>query len=242
MARYCIIGRNISYTLSPKLYKALWEKSGEEHTFEVRDIESLGLFMEELRREPLYDGFTVTSPYKEEIIPYLDRLTPEARAVGAVNTVRVSPDGGTEGHNTDVSGFLLALSRTFLEKSTVLVCGTGGASKAVQEGLRQAGLPFDVVSRTGEGLTYGRIGSLRDYTHVINATPLGSVKIPGEKPALPYDTASPGTVFFDLNYDPAVTPFLAEGLRKGGLALGGLSMLIEMVNGPQWDYLRPSEV
>ena len=243
MAKYCIIGKDISYTLSPMIYETMWEGLGEKHTFEVRDIDTLQPFIDELRSGGLsLKGFTVTSPYKEEIIPFLDRLTPEAEAVGAVNTVRVEEDGTLTGHNTDVDGFLLSLPQLPGGHLRALVCGTGGASKAVQEGLRQAGIPFDVVSRTGHGLTYKRLSSVWDYTHIINATPLGSSKMPGKRPNLPYDTASPGTVFFDLNYDPAVTPFLTEGLTRHGIALGGLRMLIEMITGPQWRFLRDGTV
>ena len=243
MAKYCIIGRDISYTLSPRIYETMWEGLGEEHTFEVRDIDTLQPFIDELRSgELLVKGFTVTSPYKEEIIPFLDHLTHEAEAVGAVNTVRVEEDGTLTGHNTDVDGFLLSLPQIPGEAKRALICGTGGASKAVQEGLRQAGIPFDVVSRTGKGLTYKRLSSLWDYSHIINATPLGSVKMRDKKPNLPYDTVSPGTVFFDLNYDPSVTPFMLEGLARYGIALDGLRMLIEMITGPQWRFLSKQVV
>ena len=246
--RVCIIGRNIGYTLSPELYHRLWEELGEEHAFEVCDISDLRPFMREVRSgtSPVR-GFTVTSPYKEAVLPFLDDLTEEARTVGMANTVHITPDRKLIGHNTDTFGFVHALPRfPFCKKESALVLGTGGASKAVRLGLEKLGIPFSTVSRTvsdsGERiLKYSDIDSLAPFTHIINATPVGSVKLPRQLPPLPYETVRPGTVFFDLNYAPRITPFMEEGLKQGAVAQDGLAMLTAMISGAkgaQWSFLK----
>ncbi|MDD7559853.1 MAG: hypothetical protein SOW44_04925 [Porphyromonas sp.] len=238
---FCIIGRDIGYTLSPALYAELWAETGEEgHTFVIEDIPRLAPFIEKVRRDRKLSGFTVTSPYKEEIVPYLDRLTPDAEAMRAVNTVRVSEDGLLIGHNTDIHGFMHTLPRLSPLGEWALVCGNGGAAKAVREGLKRLGIPFDLISRHAAPLTYDGVKSLAGYTHIINATPAGSVKVPDEVLPLPYDTAKAGTVFYDLNYAPPLTPFLMEGLKHGGIAVNGLPMLRAIIFSAQWPFLSNS--
>ena len=249
---FCVIGRNIGYTLTPKLYGELWRTTGETavHTFGVRDLPELAPFIEEVRSgKSSLGGFAVTSPYKVEILSYLDEMTESVARTGSANTVRIEPGGRLIGYNADLYGFRFTLPFSVGQAAMrALVCGTGGASKAVRAGLDDLGISFDIVSRgslAGEALPegvrafrYEEVGSLKAYTHVINATPVGSVKIPETLLPLPYDTARPGTVFYDLNYAPPVTPFMEEGLRRGCAAVNGLSMLRTLIFDCQWPFLR----
>lgn len=241
---FFVIGKNISYSLSPELYRKLWEKRGEvEYTFGIKEVEDLRAFMEEVREREEPIAFTVTSPYKEEIIPFLDRLTPDAECMHAVNTVRREAGGDLVGHNTDIYGFIFTLPRLLYSRERALVCGSGGASKAVQEGLRRLGIPFEVASRGAGGtVTYDDLTSVEDFTHLINATPLGSVKVPDLTPPLPYDSTRSGIVYYDLNYAPTLTPFMAEGIKRGACAVNGLAMLSQMIERVQWKFLSSGEI
>ena len=252
-ADFCLIGRNIGYTLSPKIYTELWSATGEMagHTFGVRDLPELAPFIEEIRSGRLapLGGFAVTSPYKVEVCSYLDEMTEDAIRSGAVNSVHITPDGRLIGHNTDLRGFSRTLPYSVGQAvMRALVCGTGGASRAVRVGLAELGIPYDIVSRGSlagtllpesvRAFRYEEMGSLKAYTHIINATPVGSVKIPGVLLPLPYDTARPGTVFYDFNYAPPVTPFMEAGLLRGGVAVNGLPMLRTLIFDYQWPFLR----
>lgn len=239
---FCVIGRNIGYTLSPKLYEEMWKKKAEEgHTFGVEDLPALAPFIRQVKAGTSLRGFAVTSPYKEEIIPFLDALTADAEVMGAVNTVHITSDCRLLGHNTDIYGFVSTLPRFPEKGEKALVCGNGGASKAVQEGLQRLGIPFDLVSRQASPLSYPGVKTLAEYTHIVNATPVGSVKLPDCALPLPYDTAVAGTVFYDLNYAPRVTPFMREALERGCVAVDGLPLLTSMIQDSQWRFLLSGE-
>ena len=123
----------------------------------------------------------MTIPYKEQVIPYLDSLSPEAKAIGAVNVIRVTHKGNKtilKGFNSDVIGFTRSIE-PLLERhhKKALILGTGGASKAINYGLKSLGLETKFVSRTkrAEVLTLRRITPeiIREYNVIVNCTPLG---------------------------------------------------------------------
>lgn len=171
------------------------------------------------------DGMNVTMPYKQVVIPYLDRLDETARAVGAVNVVH-----NKVGYNTDCIGFMNSI-RPLLRKSDrkALVLGTGGASKAVCYGLSKLGVSPTLVSRTPkEGmLGYNQLAEemMHDYTVIINCTPLGMAPEENTCPDIPYQWITARHLLFDCVYNPEETVFLHKGKAQGATIRNGMEML-----------------
>ncbi len=199
----------------------------EYRLFELPAITALPAM---LAAHPDLRGFNVTIPYKQQVIPYLDSLSAEAEAIGAVNCVKIGPDGKLAGNNTDAYGF----QKTLLEligdaRPDALVLGTGGASKAVQYVLRSLGISYELVSRTPapDTLTYARAaGLVSTHKLIVNTTPLGMTPKTEDRPDLPYDRLTPDHFLYDLVYNPPLTRFLEPGQQMGAQTMNGRGMFV----------------
>jgi shikimate dehydrogenase len=163
----------------------------------------------------------------------LDDISPEARSIGAVNCVKVSPvDGRQTPFNTDAHCFAVGLEILLTgdgnERPEALILGTGGASCAVRWVLGQKGIEYRMVSRTpGEGLlTYADLTpeTIREHRLIINTTPLGTSPNVEKKPPIPSDALGPDHRLYDLVYNPPLTAFLTEGSRRGARIINGETM------------------
>ncbi|MBC6992825.1 shikimate dehydrogenase [Neolewinella lacunae] len=248
-----LLGYPLSHSFSRPYFTEKFARLGLSNThqylnFEMEDVAGF----QELRTQyPDLRGCNVTIPHKQAIIPYLDALDPVAARIGAVNCIRFDAAGRSTGFNTDYFGFrddLLHhlrewnwterafglptnddLLNTFLEESSALVLGTGGASLAVHEALRELGMSTLGVSRTpGPGqISYEQITPdlLLDYHFIINTTPLGMAPKVDGCPALPYAALGPAHFCYDLVYNPAVTRFLEQSRNAGAAVANGQGML-----------------
>ena len=234
MRLFGLIGYPIDKSLSPHFFQKKFEREGiKDAAYQLFPIPSITDFPLLIEREKYLVGLNVTHPYKESIIPYLDELTDEARAIGAVNTVVVQRNGAhtqLTGHNTDCEGFRLLLKEAGTAlPDRALVLGTGGAAQAVAYVLRQQGISFNFVSRsTAENrLTYRDITPyiILQNQLIINATPVGMWPDTELCPPLPYSALTPEHLLIDLIYNPTETAFLREGLVRGARCLNGMTML-----------------
>lgn len=229
MNTYGLIGKTLKHSLSQVFFEEKFKKERladcQYRLFELPEISDLAQL---LASEPGLCGFNVTIPYKKSIVPFLDQLSPEAAAVGAVNVVKRVNGGCLKGYNTDSEGFALSLEGVVLPEKA-LVLGTGGAASAVSFVLRQQGIPFLQVSRTsGRGdLTYAEVTEevLRDYRFIINCTPVGTLGEQQRLLSLPYEALTSAHYLYDLVYNPEVTPFLEKGEQYGARTQNGLKML-----------------
>lgn len=243
--RLGLLGRDIGYSRSPKLFEEIFRREGLiGSTYRLIDRPEVEPFVSEVRRTDHWDGFNVTTPYKTAILPYLDRLDPLATAVGAVNCVTCR-EGLLTGYNTDVEGFAASLREEIGAgplPSSALILGSGGASCAVRVALEHLGIPSETVSRS-RGLTYDKLTpeQLAHTPLIVHATPLGSAKYPGAKPPLHYDALHPGQLLIDLTYEPEVTPFLAEGQVHGCRTANGLTMLRTQAEAA-WCHFRDQRI
>ena len=190
------------------------------------------------------DGFNVTIPYKESILPYLDGLSSEAKAIGAINCVK-NEKGKLIGYNTDHLGFYHSINpllKSYHNKALVL--GNGGATKAIVYALKQANIEYQVVSRNSS-FDYKDIDQncLEKYTILINCTPLGTYPRIEEFPQIPYQYLTKNHLLFDLVYNPTTSRFLKYGKQKQCLIKNGLEMLEiqaekswEIWNGKNYTY------
>ena len=231
MKLYGLIGYPLGHSFSQRYFTDKFAAAGiadcAYRNFPIETIEGV----ETVLQTPGLRGFNVTIPYKQAIVPYLSGLSAEARAIGAVNCVKITPEGLT-GYNTDAYGFRRSLLNLLgnVRPEKALVLGTGGASKAVKYVLEQLGIAFDAVSRDGKNgaYTYGDLSEeiVRAHRLIVNATPLGTFPNAEGCPVLPYEALGAGHFLFDLVYNPAVTEFLKRGAAQGAATRNGYDMLV----------------
>ncbi len=230
MARYGLIGRNIDYSFSKAYFTTKFEKEKRKDTYQNFDLESIDLLPDIIAEHPDAKGFNVTIPYKEEVMPLLDRIDKEAMEIGAVNTIKKLKDGRLAGYNTDHYGFAKSLADHLpLEAKTGLVLGTGGAAKAIRYVLDAMGFEYHSVSRekTEETITYEELTPeiMSKHYLIINCTPLGTFPNTDDCPSIPYQQITDKHFLFDLIYNPSETEFLKRGFAKGAKVSNGLKML-----------------
>ena len=198
------------------------------------DLPQIEAVIEVLASNPELRGLNVTIPYKQKIMHYLDELSDEARAIGAVNVVRVSHDNGKvhmKGYNSDVIGFTRSIE-PLLEQyhKKALILGTGGASKAVEYGLGKLGLETVKVSRyeRPDTIQYEKVTAdiVKEYNVIVNCTPVGMYPDTEECPQLPYEAMDSHTLLYDLIYNPDETLFMKKGRQNGAVTKNGLEMLL----------------
>lgn len=228
MRHFGLIGRELGHSFSAKFFNAKFKSEEIDADYQLFEIESIIKLGELLGRNPL-DGFNVTIPYKESIIPYLDDLSDVAREVGAVNCVEVR-NGKLIGHNTDVTGIEASLHWLDADEGCkALVLGTGGASKAVQYVLRKRGVEFKVVSRDSNrgDVTYETLTAeiICEHKLIINTTPVGMYPNVNEAPAIDFEAIGSDHRIFDLIYNPAQTELLRRAEERGAQTMGGMLML-----------------
>lgn len=227
MRHFGIIGYPLHHSFSAKYFSQKFEQENIDAEYSLYPLDKDEWTKGERLMELLnsLDGMNVTMPYKQAIIPYLDRLDDTAAAVGAVNVVcrRV-------GYNTDCIGFMESI-RPILRDTDhkALVLGTGGASKAVCYGLKQLGILPTLVSRTPKD---GMIGYddltealMEEHTVIVNCTPLGMVPDTESYPPIPYEFISAQHLLFDCIYNPEETVFLKKGRAQGATIQNGMEML-----------------
>ncbi len=232
MILYGLIGRTLGHSFSARYFTDKFHREGIDAEFRNFELAAIDGLKGMLAANPDLRGFNVTIPYKEEIIPLLDGISPEARRIGAVNCVKIE-NGKLTGHNTDVYGFRKSLLNLIGdERPEALVLGTGGASKAVKWVLADLGIPFKTVSRSSKGgdLTYEDLAKQTDIAAasrlIVNSTPLGTYPNVDDAPDIPYSAITPGHFMFDLVYNPEQTLFMKKGEAQGARTSNGYEMLI----------------
>jgi shikimate dehydrogenase len=235
MKRLGLIGYPLSHSFSVDYFREKFRREGIRG-FEYRNypIQYVKELIPMVRDTEGLVGLNVTIPYKEQVLPLLDEIDPEAAEIGAVNTLRISRTHDRirlKGYNSDAYGFretLLPLLGSGQRQALVL--GTGGASKAVTHVLEKLGIDYQYVSRDpapGQlhylDLCYAVI---KRYTLIINTTPLGTYPEITAFPNIPYDLLTPGHILYDLVYNPPETEFLRMGKQKGASVKNGHEMLI----------------
>ena len=248
MDKYGIIGHPLGHSFLKNYFNEKFHDEGIDAEYINFDIQNIGNLPEVLATNPELKGLNVTIPYKEKVLSYLDYISVEARAIGAVNVIRVEHKGNNvllKGYNSDVIGFTRSIE-PILEKfhRKALVLGTGGASKAVSYGLRSLGLETVLVSR------FERPGTIqykditpdvvREYKVIVNCTPCGMYPNYEECPELPYEALDSHNLLYDLIYNPDETLFMKKGREQGALTKNGIEMLLLQAFA-SWDFWNGKE-
>jgi shikimate dehydrogenase len=231
MPKFGLIGKLLDYSFSKTFFTEYFEKNKLNHSYENIEIQTIDEFSKILKSNE-FSGFNVTIPYKESIIPFLDELSPEAKIIGAVNTISFE-NGKIIGHNTDAFGFQQSI-KPFLDNrhERAMILGTGGASKAIAYVLKNIGLNVIFISRNPQGenqFSYADMNQnmVSACKMIVNCTPLGTFPNVNEKPDFPTEFITKNHFVVDLIYNPEKTKFLQEAEAKGAIILNGKSMLKE---------------
>ena len=234
MDKYGLIGFPLGHSFSISYFNEKFENEGIDAVYENFEIPQIENLQEILSVTPTLRGLNVTIPYKEQVISYLDNVSPEARAIGAVNVIKVEHKGNDTiltGYNSDVIGFTKSIE-PMLERhhKKALILGTGGASKAINYGLKALGLETLFVSRTKRPgcICYEDVtpALIKEYNVIVNCTPLGMYPKIEQCPDLPYEAMDSHTLLYDLIYNPDETLFMSKGAEHGATVKNGLDMLL----------------
>jgi shikimate dehydrogenase len=227
--KFGLIGKSLTHSFSKTYFEDKFKNENIESCsymlFELSNINDI----KKLVNDNNLNGFNVTIPFKESIIPFIDELSDEAKAIGAVNTVLVK-NNRLIGHNTDAFGFKQSV-KPFIKNhhERVLILGTGGAAKAVDYVLQEMGINTLFVSRTpnAKQINYEQISEyvIKYHYLIINCSPVGMFPNIDKKPNIPYNYLTEKHTLIDLIYNPTATEFLKEGKKRGCDVLNGLSML-----------------
>ena len=235
MKKYGLLGYPLGHSFSRNYFNQKFEAEridAEYLNFEIPEIKEIKNVIKE---NPELNGLNVTIPYKEQVIPYLDDLDEDARLIGAVNVIKFSKGlfgkVKLKGYNSDIIGFKQSIEPLLKEHHRkALILGTGGASKAVFQGLKQLGVASTFVSRKAKEycITYEEITPkvMEQYTVIVNTTPLGMYPNVNACPAIPYELLTSDHLLYDLLYNPDETLFMRKGKEKGAVVKNGLEMLL----------------
>ena len=213
-----LLGRKLGHSFSPQIHSHLGDYSYELFQKEPEELEAF-------LKNGSWDGINVTIPYKKDVIPHLDELSPIAQKLGAVNTI-VRRNNKLIGHNTDYFGFLTMVHTSGLDVvgKKVLVLGTGGASKPVVAVMEELGGKVVQISRSGEN-NYENLDRHGDAAVIVNATPVGMYPQTGLSPVdISLFPDLEGVL--DIVYNPARTQLLLDAEARGLVAINGLLMLV----------------
>jgi shikimate dehydrogenase len=247
METYGLIGYPLAHSFSSEFFNQKFQREGIHAEYLNFEIEEVAEVFRVVLSNPHLKGLNVTIPHKEAILPFLNEVTPQAKAIGAVNAIRVerSPNNTHNyrlvGHNTDYIGFkesIAPLLNPAIHRNA-LILGTGGASKAVRCALTDIGVEWKQVSRTPaeEQLGYDEVSPemLKSYTVIINATPVGTFPNVNQCPPIPYDCLTTDHLLYDLVYNPEETLFLKKGKERRTSIKNGREML-ERQAFVAWDF------
>ena len=214
-----LLGRKLGHSYSPQIHEYLGSYSYDLFEREPYEIE-------DFLRNGDFTGINVTIPYKKDVIPFLDELSPTAVKMGSVNTVVRRKDGSLFGHNTDYFGFTSMVHRSGIQVAgkKVLVLGSGGTSNTAVKALEDLGAQVIIVSRSGEN-NYDNLHVHQDAAVIVNTTPVGMYPNTGVSPV---DLSCFPTLegVLDVIYNPAKTQLLLDAEKLGLPHENGLWMLV----------------
>lgn len=225
MKTYALVGKSLKHSFSSIYFTEKFFKEGLIAQYINLEMSSLRNLKKEIILKNI-DGFNITIPYKQQILPLLDFVDEDSKKIGSVNTVKII-NGKFYGFNTDIIGFKKSISPLIKERKSALILGDGGVSKSVQLALSDLNINFKVVSR-GSNFIYSDISKkiLENNEIIINCTPLGSYPNIEQFPAMPYKYLNSKHLLFDVVYNPPQSKFLTFGLSNKSIIKNGEEMLI----------------
>ena len=236
MKKYFVIGNPIDHSLSPKLHNYWLKQNNINAIYDKIELKKNEIenFIKDIKKQKI-NGCNVTVPFKKLIIPYLDKLSPEAKQTQSVNTIILN-NNILVGHNTDIAGFEKAIKNLNfnIKGKKIFILGAGGVVPSLIFALKKMDVLKIIVSnRTKEkaenlksqfnNLEILDWGHLVDFDVIINATSLGLNK---ESINLDFSKFGNNKLFYDVIYNPKKTNFLKEGEKLGNKIENGKLMFV----------------
>lgn len=238
MKKLAIIGDPVSHSHSPEIHNFISKRNGLDYRYEILETPRGTLKDRICMLKSEYAGFNVTSPYKIEVMQYLDEISPQAQKYGAVNTV-VNRKGKLYGYNTDADGFFMSIPGRSVSGKHILILGAGGAAHPVAMNFAERGAAsVTILNRTAKkaedikenlakyGLKLETEQKRERYDLIINCTTLGMGKHKNMLPPLDLGIIDEKTLVGDMIYNPPKTLFLKESEKRGAKIFNGLGMLV----------------
>ena len=248
MQNYGIIGYPLSHSFSPIIHNMAFKSLGINAEYSKIEIKEENFERHVLSlKKGNWQGFNITIPYKEKIIPFLDNIDPISKKIGAINTIKVEEDGGWTGFNTDYIGFLKPIQSHLEKIKSCLIIGAGGAARAAAYGL-SAKTKIEKMLITNRTIKRGQIlvDQIKTFTKtnclfidltklknekekvdlIINTTSVGMGAQKDKIPVNPIPFSHKNTIVYDLIYNPVQTQFLKAADSAGLNTINGLPMLI----------------
>ena len=236
MKKYFVIGNPINHSLSPKLHNYWLKENNIDAIYDKKKIEEKDLQTAILEvKEKKTEGINVTVPFKKSVIPYLDKLSPEAEQTQSVNTI-ILTDDILVGHNTDISGFTKAIKNLNfnIEGKKIFILGAGGVVPSIIFALNKMNVSEIIISnrtrqKADDLKSQFKIinvidwGNIPRFDMIINATSLG---LNNEALNLDFSDVGDNKLFYDVIYNPSETSFLKEGKKLGNQSENGKLMFI----------------
>jgi shikimate dehydrogenase len=237
MKKYLVIGNPIEHSLSPKLHNYWFKKNNINAVYDKKQIEEQNIkeIISEMRNGKI-DGINITVPFKQLIIPFVDELSYEAEESQSVNTI-FKENNKVLGHNTDISGFELAIRKKGynIKEKKVFILGAGGVVPSIILALRKMGAAKIILSnrtqskaekikKTFSDLEIVNWGEVPEFNMIINATSLGLNK--DDEIKLNYADIGQNKLFYDVIYNPSQTKFLLNAKKFGNQIENGKMMFI----------------
>ncbi len=231
-----LIGYRLGHSFSRRFFTEKFKTENlSDYEYVNFELDSIDEFPRIFGGDAQIGGLNCTIPYKQQVMQFLDEIDPEAKQIGAVNTIKIIEEGGVrklKGFNTDTYGFEQSIKPLLTNKHRkALILGTGGASKAVRfvfDKLQIEYLSATTREQLGENeLHYNQIDQalMSDHLIIVNTTPLGMFPKNDTCPNIPYELINPDHVLFDLVYNPEETLFMQKGKARGAQVKNGLEML-----------------
>ena len=236
MKKYFVIGNPINHSLSPKLHNYWLKENNIDAIYDKKKIEEKNLqtIISEVKEKKI-NGINVTVPFKKAVIPYLDKLSPEAEQTQSVNTI-ILTDDILVGHNTDISGFTKAIKDLNFNVAgkKIFILGAGGVVPSIIFALNKMNVSeITITNRTKQKaddlktqfktINVIEWGNIPKFDMIINATSLG---LKNENINLNFSDVGNDRLFYDVIYNPSETNFLKQGKEFGNLSENGKLMFI----------------
>ncbi|WP_440633177.1 shikimate dehydrogenase [Candidatus Pelagibacter sp. HIMB1485] len=236
MKKYFVIGNPINHSLSPKLHNHWFKQNNINAVYEKIKLEENEVknFINKIRNQEI-NGCNVTVPFKKTVIPFLNKLSPEAEQTQSVNTICFN-NGELVGHNTDIVGFQKAINKLNYnaKNKKILILGAGGVVPSIIFALNKMEVSQIILSnrtyKKAENLKlqFNKInivnwGEIPEFDIIINATSLG---LNNETIDIETSNIGHGKLFYDVIYNPAETNFLKNGKKLGNQTENGKFMFV----------------
>ena len=237
MKKFLVIGNPIKHSLSPQLHNYWIKQNNIDAVYDKKQIEKHNIkeIISEVRNGKI-SGINVTVPFKQDVIPFIDELSSEAKESHSVNTI-YKENNKILGHNTDISGFELAIRKKGydIKDKKVFILGAGGVVSSIILALKKMEAAKIIISnrtkkkaeelkKTFSNLEIVNWGEVPEFNMIINATSLGLNKDDDIK--LNYADLGPNKLFYDVIYNPQQTKFLLKAKQFGNQIENGKMMFI----------------